>query len=127
MATALDVITAAMKRLKILRSGGTPSASETADCLEALNDMLFEWRIGGPDLAAVTLESSDEIDVPDDHIQALKLNLAIRIANMFGASPTPFLITQAQNGYNALVAAHFTMQDLSDDNPLARCNLPTFD
>lgn len=125
--TALQVITAALKRLKVLRSGGSPTASETADCLESLNDMLAEWRIGGPDLTPVTLASGDIIDVPGDHVQALKLCLALRVADMFGAQPTPLLVMQAREGFNAITAYHFAMRDLDADNPLGRCNLPTYD
>lgn len=47
MATCLDVITSAMKLAKILRSGGVPSASETADGMACLQSLYDEWRVGG--------------------------------------------------------------------------------
>lgn len=121
--TALDVIKAALRKLRVLPSGGTPTAAETADCLDALNDMLSSWAISGIDLAPVTLASGDSIDVPDDHLEALKANLALRIADDFGAQITPTLVAQAAQSHSALLGYHFSATDLSDDNPLARCNI----
>jgi hypothetical protein len=43
MATALDLITRAMKLGRILADGETPTASEANDALAVLNDMLENW------------------------------------------------------------------------------------
>jgi hypothetical protein len=126
-ATALDCITAAMRKLRILPSGGTPSAAETEDCLAALNDMLAAWRISGIDLAQPELASSDVIDVPDNHIEAIKANLAVRIAEDFGAQIGPALASAATGSRAALAGYHFSITDLTDDNPLARSNLSNTD
>lgn len=127
MATALDVITRALKRLRVISSGEVPTAEESADCLEALNDMLFEWRIDGIDLAHVALVLTDTIDVPDDHVQALVLNLALRAGGMFGAQLAPADTALALSGEAALRAYHFTIADLSSDSPLSRTNLSNSD
>ena len=47
MATCLDIITTAMKLCRILPSGGTPSAAETADGMTALQSLYDQWRTGG--------------------------------------------------------------------------------
>jgi hypothetical protein len=47
MATCLDVIATALKLAKVLRSGGTPSASETADGLACLQSLYDGWVTGG--------------------------------------------------------------------------------
>lgn len=47
MATCLDIITLAMKQCRILRSGGVPSAKETADGMVALQSLYDEGRTGG--------------------------------------------------------------------------------
>lgn len=120
--TALDVITSAMRKLRILGAGAVPTSSETEDGLEALNDMLASWRINGVDLALTELQSTDPIDVPDDHLEAIKLNLAARIADEYGAQLTPLLAMDAMASKAALVAYHWSANDLSDDNPLAYCN-----
>ena len=127
MATASQVITRALKRLRVLPSGTTQTSDETTDCLEALNDMLHEWSIDGIDLAHTTLLSTDALDVPDDHIGPIADNLAMRVADMFGAQVSQLLAMDAQAGKAALVAYHFTIADLTDDNPLGSSNLASED
>jgi len=123
VATASQVINRALKRLKVIGVGASPTANETTDCLEALNDMLFAWRIDGIDLAHTTLLSSDAIDVDDDHIEAIALNLAKRVGGMFGRELSKEDQRLALEGEMALRAYHFTIADLEDDNPLSRSNL----
>ena len=43
MATALQVITAALRKIRILRAGEVASAEDAEDCLYALNAMLDTW------------------------------------------------------------------------------------
>jgi len=123
MATARDVITRSLRKLKILASGETPEAQEADDCLEALNQMLAEWEIDGVDLAHIGLALDDTLDVPDSHLNGIALNLAMRIADDFGATITPSIAQEALNGKNAIVAYHWSMADLTDENPLADRNL----
>lgn len=123
MATASQVINRALKRLKVIGVGASPTANETTDCLEALNDMLFAWRIEGIDLAHTTLLSTDTLDVDDDHIEAIALNLAKRVGGMFGRELSKEDQQLALEGEMSLRAYHFSIADLEDDNPLSRSNL----
>lgn len=43
MATVLDVIKAAMRKIKVLRAGETPSSEDADDVMAALNTMLEAW------------------------------------------------------------------------------------
>ena len=43
MATALDIITSALRRISSYQPGETISNPDTEDCLEALNDLLDSW------------------------------------------------------------------------------------
>lgn len=43
MATALDIIKGALRRINSYQSGETISSSDQSDCLEALNDLLSSW------------------------------------------------------------------------------------
>ena len=43
MSTALDIITAALRRINSYQPGETISNPDTDDCLEALNDLLDSW------------------------------------------------------------------------------------
>jgi hypothetical protein len=69
MATALEVITRALRRLKVYAAGEEIGSEDAEDCLTALNDMLFGWSINGIDIAHVALDLSDVLDVPDDHLK----------------------------------------------------------
>jgi hypothetical protein len=123
MATALDIVTRALRSLRVLASGDTPSADEAADGLTALNDMLFAWRIDGIDLGHVALASSDTLDVPDDHLFTIRLSLAERLAGEYGAALSPDDLRAAELGRAALRAQYFSIQDLTSDNPLSSRNL----
>jgi len=127
MATALDLVTRAMRKLRVIGSGEEPTAAEGADCLSALNDMLAIWEIEGIDLAPTALVLSDTIDLPDSHIEALCANLAIAIADDFGAQVSPLLHARAESGKASLMAYHFAIADLASDHSLARRNLATDD
>jgi hypothetical protein len=47
MATALDIITGALRLIGAIATGETPSADETRDGLGSLNDVLETWSIDG--------------------------------------------------------------------------------
>ena len=44
MTTTLDLVTSALRRLRIVSLGQTPRADYSAHALTALNDMIFEWE-----------------------------------------------------------------------------------
>lgn len=57
MATALDLIKAAMRKAGVLTKTESPSADEAADGLSSLNAMLESWSCDGINVAYRTLES----------------------------------------------------------------------
>jgi len=57
MAAASEIIKAALRRIRVLESGETPAAEETADALEILNDMIAGWQTEDLLIYANTLES----------------------------------------------------------------------
>lgn len=122
MATALQVIERALRDLKVYAAGESVSTADRDECLQVLNEMMAEWGITGIDLAHIDLAYTDTIDVPNNHLNAIRRNLGVRIAPMFGAEITPLDIRLAELGAQAVRAYHFTIADLRDDNPLARNN-----
>lgn len=125
MATALDIVTRALRSLRVIQSGETPDSDDAADALTALNDMLFAWRIDGIDFNHVSLASSDTLDVPDDHLLTIRLSLAERLAGEYGSSLSPEDIRAAELGRAALRAQYLNLKEQSTDHPLSRSNLAT--
>lgn len=120
MATALDLITRALRKLGVYAAGEDPDAEDAEDCLAALNDMLAGWSINGIDLAHTTLVLTDVLDVPDDHLEAITLSLAERIASQFAAQVSPVDAAIADQGRAAIRAYHFSIGSLGIDHPAAR-------
>lgn len=123
MATASDIVTRSMRSLRLLASGDEPTADELADALVALNDMLFGWRIEGLDIAHTTLVAATTVDVPDDHLNTIRLSLAERLSGEFGAELSPSDQMTLSEGMKALRAYYLSIADLTGDNPLAYHNM----
>lgn len=123
MATTSDIVTRAMRSLRLLSSGEEPTADEMSDGIVAFNDMLFAWRIEGLDIAHVTLDENDTIDVPEDHLGTLRLALAARIGGEYGGELTAYDQMVLDEGMKALRAYYLNLAELVPDNPLAWRNL----
>jgi hypothetical protein len=117
--TALDLITRALRKIKVLASGESPTSDEADDCLLALNDMLASWSINGLDIAHTTLALTDTLDVPDDHLEAIRLSLAENVAGDFGAQMAQADVIAAQDARAALKAYHFSIKAIGIDHPAA--------
>ncbi len=118
MATALQTITKALRTARILASGEDPTNDEAADALTALNEMLFQWRLDGLDIAHISLASGDTIEVPDDHLQILRLCLAERLAGEYGTELAPRDLMAAETGKGLLRAYYFAPTILTMDSAL---------
>lgn len=118
MATAREVITGTLRKLRVYAAGETPTAEDMDDCLVSLNEMLASWRNDGIDLSHVTLALSDTLDVPDDHLVTVKLSLAEHIGGEYGAELSATDAAVAERGRMALRAAYFTIAKLDTDSPL---------
>lgn len=119
MATVLDVITRALIKSRVVGMGKTPKANEAADGLVELNNMLGEWANDGIDLALPDLISTDDLDLPTDHLSAITLSLAARLGGAYGAELSPADIASLERGMGALRAYHFSIASIGIDHPLA--------
>lgn len=70
---------------KIVGIGNTPDADELADALERLNAMVASWRAQGADIgAAFPIEANTVIYCPDYAVEALRFNLMLDVASLYG-------------------------------------------
>lgn len=124
MATARDLITGALRDRRAIGLNATPTASEAAYGLDRLNAMLAGWRIKGIDFGHVTLALDDTLDVPDDHLQTVRLSLAERL-NAFGGALDDDDRIVAEIGRRDLLAQYFNIANLTSDHPLGSARLAT--
>lgn len=87
MATALDIITGALRHLSLVAANEQPSAEENEHGLAALNDMCNGWKADNIYTGFSTIEDmTDDFILEDEHIGAVKAMLAEWIAADYGAA-----------------------------------------
>lgn len=118
MATAREVVTDALRLLAVYSAGETPSSSDMTDGVSSLNDMLAAWNIDGVPLNHETLTVDAEMVVPDDHLKAIKNNLAVDLAGQFGAAVPQRVAMDADNGLSLLRALYLDLDPLRIDRAL---------
>lgn len=99
MATARDVIEAALKDILVQASDAPLEADEYADGLEALNNFMTDQesigiRLGFTEVANV----ADTVTVPRGALRGVIANLAIEMAPMFDMPVSPQLTLKAKSG-----------------------------
>lgn len=84
---------------KIAGIGESADADELDDALERLNALIARWRAGGADIGApFPLTADSVIYCPDWAVSALRYNLMVECADLYGAELTPFQYEQARRG-----------------------------
>lgn len=95
--TAQAVVSFALRKIKGVR--GTATAAEAADALERLNMMLAAWKATGADVGAMLpLTLDDRIYCEDAHLWAVKHNLILAIADLYGFEPSAYVQMAARSG-----------------------------
>lgn len=117
--TAQDIITAALKRIRYLAQGQTATSEEASDCLDYLNQMLHGWEIRhGIDLGHTDLALTDDILLPDSHLNGIKNCLAVEIADEFGKAVPPKTQADADDFIRMLRSEYLTLPETSADPAL---------
>ncbi len=95
--TAREYVNFALRR--IIGNGETPSADELSDGIERLNAMIAEWRGSGADIgASFPITADTVIYCPDYAVNALRYNLLIDVANLYGEPVTQMEAMKARQG-----------------------------
>jgi hypothetical protein len=117
MATALDVITRALRKLGVYAAGEDPTPRTPRIALSRSTTCLRDGRSTALTLPHTTLALTDALDVPDDHLEAITLSLAERVASEFAAQISPVDAAIADQGRAAIRAYHFNIATLGIDHP----------
>jgi len=107
MATATEISTRALKRLGVIDSRSTPDAADIADATEELTSMINSWEASGLSGDFLPLDARFEQFVVD--------MLVVRVAPMFGKSPTEQQNFDAREGWNKIQAAFFAVPSIRFD------------
>lgn len=119
MATALDIITGAMRKLGVIPSGQAPSAEEADEALECLNDLCNSWTGKDVHTGFSTLENvSDDFILDERHHGAVKAILAEALAPNYGATVSSELRKQSYQGWLMIKADYRPIQTLRVDTGL---------
>lgn len=98
MSSSAQIVTRALKRLRVLGAGEEPAAEDAADGLAALNSMIASWEGKGVKVAT---------DIPLDarFEQGVVAMLAVRLAPDHGKQVDAVTAQDADDGWRALQAA----------------------
>jgi len=110
MATATEIATKALKRLRVIGSGETPAAADVSDATDALNAMIASWE--GLSLSGDTLPLDKRFE------QAIIAMLAVRLSEDYGKQVGPVLARDAKDGWDTIQAAFFAVPQSSFDRAL---------
>jgi hypothetical protein len=101
--TASTVIRDALQEILVQASEQPITASEGQDAMRLLNRMMAAWKSDGLDLSYTDVDSlNDAITVADGAIDAIVLNLAIKLAPQYDRPVSQTLYTNAKNAMNAV-------------------------
>lgn len=104
MSTNIQIITDALQGLGVIGEGETPSAEQGAYCLRQLNQMLASWAEDDIDLGYVVQDGTgDTCPIPQWAESGVWGKLALRVAAHYGATASPELVSQADDGYNTIL------------------------
>lgn len=98
MATATQIATGALKRLRVIGAGETPAAADVADATTALYQMINSWDAEG-------LEG-DILPLDDRYEAGIIAMLAVRLAGDYGKQIDVVLAKDADDGWKRLQAAY---------------------
>lgn len=104
MPTNTAMITDALKDIAIIADGQTASASEIADGLKALNQMMAAWSVNDMDVGYFPQDTaSDACPIPVWAEEAVRANLALSLSRVFRVPVSAEVAMSASDG-SALVA-----------------------
>lgn len=112
MATAAQILKAALQEILVQTSEAPLEADEYQDAIFALNSMMNEFEGGGLNLGWSDIENlGDEITSPTSINSAIVSNLAIRLAPQFLGSVTPELMMKADRGFKLMNKIGISIQE----------------
>ena len=93
MATAIDIITRALRLINAIEAGEVAQAEDAVDGLAALNEMVNGWENAGIHIGWANVGQGDELLVHDKFLEGIRYNLAVRLgAEWDGIDVAPSIV-----------------------------------
>jgi hypothetical protein len=121
--TMSEVVTAALKRIRVINARKTPDAVTADDGLKALNAMMHAWKGNGVDINHMDLDAADDFPLDDEFVQGVIALLAIRLSDAYGMQPAASIVLDAEKCWSALLAEYVSPADATFDNGLTRLTM----
>jgi hypothetical protein len=125
MTTALKIIKAGFRKATINAGYKPLNATETADALEILNDLIIQWNASGV-LTGIDPVTSLDTDLfePGYATRPLKLAVGVEICVEFGKPIDPGMAAIASNAYKLMLTRSIPPQtvEMPDTFPLGSGN-----
>lgn len=118
MTTALTVIEGACRLIGILAEGEALTATQSSDALESLNNMVAAWELDGIAIGAPSWALADTINLPANHLDPIKYNLAVRLAPEYEKPVSSIVVQMAGDGYKSLQAVYGEAMDMDIDTAI---------
>lgn len=123
MATVDTIIKRALVLINVNDAGEAPSADDSSNGLDALNDMLHGWKKEGIDLNHKTASLGDTLLVDASYLEGIRYNLAVRLAPEYGR-PIPTHV--AERATNTFLAFQAHTLEFDDDLEVDRALNPRY-
>ncbi len=112
MATVHDVLTRAFRAVGILSAGETLGAEDAAAGLASFNGLVAGWELQGIRMALDPLALTDEIPLPDGHVEAVLWNLCLQLCAEYNRQVPPAVVALANTGKRGLQAAYAAVPEM---------------
>lgn len=116
MATMLDIVERAYRKIRVTGDGDPLEAVSAAEGITALNDMLHEWKTRGVDLAYADLKLTDVFPLEPQFREGTVYMLASRLAPEY-ARPREF---DADDFFRNIQSAYMVIEPVTMPNGLVR-------
>jgi len=110
MSTNQQIIDRALYELGTIEYGAAADATDGADAMTDLNNMMAEWRESGRDLNWFSQDTLSEVcPIPDWAERGVISNLAVSLGATFQIAPSAATVKKAHEGKMAITRTLFNL------------------
>lgn len=122
-----ELVSSAMRAIRVTQAGENPTAGEYAVGIERLNNMVSGWRNMGLQIDYSNIEAADggnTVGFDEEDIGAITSSLSVELCDDYGKEPTPALLKRAYIGYSGLYVKWYSGPSMRVDDALTPAQWP---